>query len=198
MFCKAYLAARATEQLVEVGQFKVGYANILDLAGFEELLHLAPSIAEVPVGIMFFEILRIRRGGPVHEVQIDVISAESGKALAQGASNVLVVDIVEFGGEPNLLARHARGLNTSPDLCFVAVGSRRIDVPVAVAKSSFYRGLHLIRARAPGAEADGGYFVTRVESKDTPIRQEDCSEKKRAIVSLVSPSTRQAGEDAGR
>lgn len=80
------LAGRVVEQLLQIGHDKIGYTDVSDLAGTNELLHLAPgavstctvsgnergcclpSINKVPVVVMLLQILWHRRTGPMHQV----------------------------------------------------------------------------------------------------------------------------------
>lgn len=45
------------KQLLQVLDSEVGNANVLDAARSWELLHLSPSITEIPVRVMLLEIL---------------------------------------------------------------------------------------------------------------------------------------------
>ena len=79
-----------------------------------------------------------------------------------------MVRVVELGGQPDVGPGHARGPDAGADLGLVAVGGGRVDVAVAGAEGGLDGGLDLVRAGAPGAEADDGHLVARVEGVSAP------------------------------
>lgn len=106
------------------------------------------------------------------QVEVDVVDAELGEGVVEGRGDALVVVVEELGGEPDLVARHARRLDAGADLGLVAVGRGRVDVAVTGLERGLDSRLHLVRLRLPGAEADGGDLVARVEGKSVtrPVR----------------------------
>lgn len=56
---------RGGEELLEVLDGEVGDADVAGAAGGGELLELAPGVAEVPVGVVLFEVGRVGGGGPM-------------------------------------------------------------------------------------------------------------------------------------
>ncbi len=132
---KTYLAALVAEQSVEVLNGKVGDTNVANLARANELLHLAPGVEIVPVLVNLL-LAGDRRGRPVNEVQVDIVGSEVGQAVGNGVADALVVRVVQLGGDPDLVARDARGLDALADFLFVAVGGGGVDVAVAGAQSS--------------------------------------------------------------
>ena len=70
------LAGRVVEELLEVLDGKVADANGLDFARGWELLHFLPGLDEVPVWKVFLLVVGVGGGGPVHEVEIDVVGAQ--------------------------------------------------------------------------------------------------------------------------
>ena len=59
------LEVRRREELLEILDGEVGNTNVLDAARSWELLHLAPRVAEVPVGVVLLEIGGVGARGPV-------------------------------------------------------------------------------------------------------------------------------------
>ena len=68
----------------------------------------------------------------MHQVQIDIVNTQILERLVDALRNPLVPLVVELGGEPDLVAGHARVANTSTDLGFVAVGPGGVNVAVAL------------------------------------------------------------------
>lgn len=159
-----YSSARVVEQNLEVLDGKVGHANVADLAGADQLLHLAPRVDKVPV-LVDLLLARHHRRGPVNQVQVDIVGAELGQRVVERRGDALVVDVEELGGQPDLVARHARVLDARADLGLVAVGGRRVDVAVAGLEGGLDGGGDLVGLGLPGAEANGGDLVARVEGK---------------------------------
>lgn len=157
------------EQSVEVLNGKVGDTNVADLASINQLLHLAPGVDIVPVLIDLL-LARHRRGGPVDEVQVDIVSAEIGQAVGNGFADALVVGVVQLGGNPDLVARDARGLDALTDFLFVAVRGGRVDVAVAGAQSSLDSLGDLIGLGLPSSETNGRDLVARAEGKGASAR----------------------------
>src|SRR6516165_6055511 len=80
------------------------------------------------------------RGGPVNEVEVDVVEAESlqaGGAALLGSSET-VVGGGQLGGDEQLRARNAGSRDRTADRGFVAVGGRGVDESAA----DFQRGRH--------------------------------------------------------
>lgn len=71
-----YLAVGAGKQLLQIGDTKVGNANVADLPGTEQLLHLPPRILKVPVLIRLLAVIGIDRDGPVHQEKVKVVSLQ--------------------------------------------------------------------------------------------------------------------------
>lgn len=71
--------------------------------------------------------------------------------------------VVELGRQPDLVARHARGLDARADLLLVLVGKGRVDVAVAGAQGMLDGLGDLVGAGLPGPEADGGDLIAGVE-----------------------------------
>lgn len=158
------LGVGAAEELLEVGDAKVGDANVADLAGADELLHLAPGVDKVPVVVVLL-LAGHRRAGPVHQVQVDVVGAQLAQAVGQGLGHALVVRVVELGRQPDLLSRDARLLDALAHFLFVAVRRRRVNVSVACLERCLDGGSNLSGLGLPCSQADGGDLVSRVEGK---------------------------------
>lgn len=158
-----YLAALVGQQLLQVGDAKVGHANVARLARGRELLHLAPGVDKVPVRHKLGVVVWVRRRRPVHEVQVDVVGAQVREALVQRGGGARLVRVVELGREPDGGARHARRLDARADLLLVAVCCCRVDVAVAAAESGLDGLLDFAGFGLPCSQADGGDFGSRVE-----------------------------------
>lgn len=158
------LGVGVAQQLLEVLDAKVGHTNVADLARADELLHLAPGVGEVPVLVVLL-LAGDGGAGPVHQVQVDVVSAELGQAVGDGFGDALVVGVVELGGQPNLVAGHARGLDALADFLLVAVGGGSVNVTVAGLEGSLDGGTDLSGLGLPCSETDGGDLVAGVEGE---------------------------------
>lgn len=160
---QTYLAARLVEQPLEVLDAKVADTEVPDLARVHQLLHLPPGVHKVPVRVMLLQILRIRAGRPVHEVQVDVVGAQVLERALEGLRSALVPGVVELGGEPDFLARHARRPDALADLLLVAIGKGSVNVAVASPEGGLDGLLDLTGLGLPCSEADGGDLGARVE-----------------------------------
>ena len=71
--------------------------------------------------------------GPVDEEEVDVVGAQVLLRAGDGGGGAfgLVVRVVDLGGEEDLVARDARGVEGCSDLCLVAVHLRGVDVAVS-------------------------------------------------------------------
>lgn len=159
----SYLGALSVQKLLEVLDAKVAHTNVLDLAGINQLLHLAPGIDKIPVVVDLLGVLPVKTGGPVHEVEVDVGGIEVLERGVNGLGDVLVPVVVQLGGEPDLLTGNARGLDALADFLLVAIGIRGVDVSVAGTQSSLDGLLDLTGLGLPGAETDSGHLGARVE-----------------------------------
>lgn len=164
-YWRKYLGGGIAEEALEVGEAKVGDTNVLDLAGVDELLQLAPGVDVVPVGVVLLEVVRVGAGGPVHEVEVDVVGLEVFEGLCNGLGDALVPGVVELGGEPNLLTGDARGNDAVANLFLILVGKSGINVAVAVLEGGLDSELDLVGGGLPGSQADGGDLGTRVEGE---------------------------------
>lgn len=77
--------------------------------------------------------------------------------------------VVELGGQPDLLAGHARGLDALPDLLLIAVGKGGVDVAVARAQSVLNGDGDLVGLALPCTQANGGDLSPGVEGESTAI-----------------------------
>ena len=158
------LGVGVAQQLLEVLDAKVGHTNVADLARADELLHLAPGVGEVPVLVVLL-LAGDGGAGPVHEVQVDVVGAELGQAVSDGLGDTLVVGVVELGGQPDLVAGNARGLDALAYFFLVAVGGGSVNVTVAGLEGGLNGGTDLSGLGLPCSETDGGDLVAGVEGK---------------------------------
>ena len=60
IYSRRGLESRVGEKLIEVPDGKVGNTNVLDATRLGELLQLGPGVDKVPVGVVLFEIVRVR------------------------------------------------------------------------------------------------------------------------------------------
>lgn len=181
----SYLGAGVGKELLKVGDAKVGDTNVPDLAGADELLQLGPGVPEVPVGVVLLQVLRGGGAGPVHEVQVDVVGAEVLETLGDALLDTLVPRVVELGGEPDLVTGNTRGLDALTNLLLVAIGERSVDVAVAGAESGLDGVAHLVGLGLPGAQANSGDLVARVEGEGTAARKSVSIKRERLMRSAA-------------
>lgn len=148
---ETYLARGVVQQLLEVGDTEVGNTNVADLAGTKQFLHLAPGIDEVPVVVVFLEVVGTGRARPVHEVEINIVETKVFQGSVDTLGDALVPGVVEFGGDPDLLARYARSSNSFADFGFVTVGKGRVDISVAYGDGMLYCLGGFILGRLPSS-----------------------------------------------
>jgi hypothetical protein len=135
---------------------------------------------------MLLEILRNRRAGPVHQVQIDVIRLQILQRGRDAILDTLVPRVIELGSDPNLFARHTRVDNSLANLRFVTVSKGtgsplekgrkrwdpspflRIDMAVASQQSVLDCHANFVGLRLPGAETDTGHLRAGVQSEHRP------------------------------
>jgi hypothetical protein len=83
---------------------------------------------------------------------------------------VLVAVVVELGGQPDLLAGNARGLDACANVLLIAVGGSGVNVLVAGLEGGLHGVSDLIGGRLPGAEADSGDLCAGVEGESATER----------------------------
>lgn len=110
------------EQDLEVLNAEVGNTDVADLPRRRQLLHLLPGLDEVPVRKVLGLVVGVGRAGPVHQVQVDVVDAQIFEGGVDAVLDEVVPGVVQFGGDPDLVARHAGIFDAGADLGFVAVG----------------------------------------------------------------------------
>ena len=71
------LEARIGKQLLEVLDGEVGNTNVLHAARLGELLHLRPSVLEVPVGVVLLKIIGVGGRRPVLSPRQCLVQSES-------------------------------------------------------------------------------------------------------------------------
>lgn len=114
---------------------------------------------------MLLEVIWVRRAGPVHEVEVDIVSLEVGKRPLDALGHALMPRVVELGGEEYFLARDAGSLDTIANLLLVAVCKGRVNMTVAVAQGGFNGRLYFVGLGLPGAQANSGDLGARVEGE---------------------------------
>lgn len=127
----AYLGALGAQKLLQVLDAKVADTNVLDLAGVNQLLHLAPGVHKVPVVVHLLGVSLDKTGGPVHQVEVNVGGIQVLERRIDSLGDMLVPVVVQLGGEPDLLAGNAGGLDTLANLLLVTVGICGVDVSIA-------------------------------------------------------------------
>ena len=101
------------------------------------------------------DVLTVLAGGPVDQVEVDVIQAEPLQAGLAGVLRRLEALVVggQLGGDEQLVARDARRGDRAADRGLVAVGRRGVDQPVARLQR---RGHRAARSRRPTARRRRG------------------------------------------
>ena len=77
----------------------------------------------------------------------------------------MVPRVVELGRQPDLAAGHAGRFDALPDLGFVAVRERGVDVAVALLQGGRDGFAHFVGLALPGTEAEGGDLRAGVEGE---------------------------------
>lgn len=157
------LCGLSVEQLLHVGDVEVGDADVLDLARAEQLLHLAPCVDEVPVGVVLLQVLWVGGAGPVHEVQVKVVCLQVLEGLAEALGDALVPGVVQLRRQPDLGPGHARGLDPVTDLLLVAVGKGSVDVSVTCLEGCLDGVLDLVGLGLPCSQTQSGDLGARVQ-----------------------------------
>lgn len=159
------------EELLEVLDAEVGDTDIADLAGGRQLLHLLPGLDEVPVRQVLRQVVGVGGAGPVDQVEIDVVDIQVLQRGGKAILHAVVPGVVQLGGDPDLVAGNAGVLDALADLMFVAIGESSVDVAVALQQGVLDGLAHFIGLGLPGAQADGGDLVARVEGVGLPMRR---------------------------
>jgi radical SAM superfamily enzyme YgiQ (UPF0313 family) len=136
------------QQLVEVGHGVVGDPDGPRLPVGQEPLHGPPGVEALPLH------------RPVDQVEVGLLDPQPPQAGVAGPQRGLVpvIGVPELGGDEEVAAREAAGLQRRPHVLLVPVGARGVHVPVAglerpadgVAGLGAGRGL-------PEAEAEHGH-----------------------------------------
>ena len=105
----------------------------------------------------------------MHQVEVHVVNPEVLQRRGNALLDAVVPGVVELGGDPDLVAGNTRVADAGTDFGLVAVGQSGVDVTVTLQQRILDRLPDLIGLGLPGAQADGGDFVTRVESVGFPI-----------------------------
>lgn len=187
------------EKSLEVSDTEVGDTDGSGLAGLDQLFHLLPGVGKLPVLVGDGLLLRVDgvcevgqrksereareltdRDGPVHENQVDVVGLEPLQGLVHGLGDVLVVHVVDLGGQEEGFSGDTGILDSVSDFGLVSVSlsaargcQHRLakgipaDVRVNVLVAGQQGGLDglsdLVGLGLPCAETDGGDFAPSVE-----------------------------------
>ena len=71
---------------------------------------------------MLLQVVGVSAAGPVDKVEIDIVEAKVLQRGVNALSDTVVPGVVKLGGNPDLLGRDTRVLDTLSNLGFVAVG----------------------------------------------------------------------------
>ena len=150
---------------LQVLDTEVGDTDGLDL-GRGDLLHLPPGVDKVPVlveDLLVLTVDGVDRDGPVHQDQVDVVGLELLKRLVDDLGDVLVLHVVDLGGQEDLLSRNTRVDDTVTDLGLVSVSLGGVNVPVSGLESSLDGGPDLVGSGLPCTQTEDGHLGTGVE-----------------------------------
>lgn len=105
------------------------------------------------------------------KVQVDVVDTK----ILEGGFNTLlhtvVPGVVKLGGEPDLLAGHARVLDTGTDLSLVAVSKGSVNVTVALQQGVLDGNPDLIGLGLPSTQTNGGDLITGVKGVGLSVEE---------------------------
>ena len=114
-------------------------------------------------------VVPLLRDGPVDQVQIDIVEAQSLQTAIEGSQRRVVplVAVPQFGRHEHLSARHSTLPHSRAHVLLVAVEMSRVDMPVARLERPQDR-LPALPAggRPPDAEAERRHLDAVVESDD--------------------------------
>ena len=150
------LAGWVVEKNLEVLNGKVGDTNVLDATRGWQLLQLLPGVDKSPVWVVLLEIVRVGGRWPVHQVKVNVVDTERLERRLNTLFDALVPWVVELGGDPDLLTRDTRVLDTLTDLVLVAVRESSVDVAVSSEESGLDGGADLVWLGLPGSQTNLG------------------------------------------
>lgn len=153
---ETYLAARVIQQPLQILNRKVTDTDILHLARTDKLLHLPPCIDEIPILISLAHIIRVRRTGPVHEIQVDIIRPQGLEGILNSLRNALMPWVVELGRQPDLGPGDAGVFDAVADFLLVAVGRGCVDVPVSGLQGIADGVADFVGLGLPCSQTDGG------------------------------------------
>ena len=107
-------------QVGEASAAEIAHAHSTHLPHHQGRFHCAPRTVIVAEGL-------------VHQQEVDVVGAESFQTLVDRSGRFALAGVADphFGGEKQVLARHAAAANAFAHATFVAIGLRRVDEPVA-------------------------------------------------------------------
>ena len=108
----------------------------------------------------------------MHQVEIHVISVKILERGVNALSHTVVPGVVQFGGEPDLVAGHARVLDTRTNFGLVAISQSSVNVAVTGEKSVLDGLTDLIWLGLPCSQTDGGNLGASIESVGLPVRRE--------------------------
>lgn len=122
-----------------------------------------PGLDKVPVGQMLGLVVGIGRARPVHQVKVDIVNAQVLEGGRNAILDPVVPGVVELGGNPDLVAGHARIANAGTNFGFVAVGQGCVNVTIALQQGVLDGHADFIGLGLPSSQADGGDLVASVE-----------------------------------
>ena len=98
-----------------------------------------------------------------HEVQVDVVKTKALQRAGDTLLNALVPGVVEFGGDPDLLAGNTGVLDTLTDLLLVAIRQSGVDVAVASLEGRLDSLTNLTGLGLPCSKTNSGNLSASVE-----------------------------------
>ena len=101
----------------------------------------------------------------MQDQQVDVVDGELAGALLEAVQCVVVSVVADpdLGLQEELRAVEVRAVDRLADLALVAVGSRRVDVPVPRAECGAHGAAGLVGGRLEDPQAERGHLDAVVE-----------------------------------
>ncbi len=116
---------------------------------------------------------------PMDQVEVDVLHTQSPEAVFTSDLDGLLSKMVtpRLCGQKNVLPVHARFHNRPPDLLFIVIKLRGVNMPVAHIKGTEHTPLAARTAHLPGPQTDFGdslpehFYILHHDHKNPPAQQ---------------------------
>jgi len=181
--------AQFLDHTAQQAEREVGHADAARLALVAQCHQGFDATGQVPV-----------LGGPVDVEQVDLLGAQRPQAVFQRLAHGLGLKAVppDFGGQVDLLTRHAAVAQGLADSGFVGVGSGGVDVPVTQLQRLVHGAGARVAGHWPGAQADAGQ-VEAVAGGE-PLHENSLFEVEgpQAMVRALPGTDHAAGVESGR